>query len=254
MPSNRGVISPVTTPETDGPRKDHLESERSDDHADEPGDHRLEAAEATRLDREDAERGERRDDAGDEQRHARKQQVDADRGADELGEVRGHGDDLGLDPQPDDGRKRKLLAADLRQVEPCRDAQLGAHGLHEHRHEVGREDDPEKHVAVLGTAGDVGREVAWVDVSDCGHESGTEEWNQRSKAARLAVERLFRRAKDTFLTGKRDGYRVRCNYRRLGAPGRVDRLRRRGLNGHFAVLPQRRWRGRAQAGRLPCDP
>ena len=79
--------------------EEHLRRERDHDHADERGDHGLEPAEAARLQREDRERGGARDQRRREERDA-EQEVEADRRADELGEVGRHRDHLGLEPEP----------------------------------------------------------------------------------------------------------------------------------------------------------
>ncbi len=139
-----------------------------------PGDRRLEAAVAARLEAEDRERDHGGDQPGDEQRHA-EQQVERDRGADELGQVGGHGDQLGLNPETDRRAPGEVLAAQLGQVPPGGDPDLGRQVLDQHRHQVRRDHDPQQQVAVLGAAGDVGREVARVDVGDRGDESRAEQ-------------------------------------------------------------------------------
>ena len=73
---------------------------------------------------------------GGEERHV-EEQVQRDRGADELRQVGGHGDELGLDPQPPGHRPREVVAAQLGQVAPGGDADLGREVLDQHRHEVG---------------------------------------------------------------------------------------------------------------------
>ncbi len=58
---------------------------------------------------------------------------------------------------------------------PVARPELRRQALHQHRHEVGRDDHPEQQVAELGAGGDVGREVAGVDVGDGGDEGRAEE-------------------------------------------------------------------------------
>ena len=65
---------------------------------------------------------------------------------------------------------------------PRRDPELRAHGLDEHRHEIGGEDDPEQEVAELRAGGHVRREVPRVDVGDGGDERRPEERPQRRAA------------------------------------------------------------------------
>ena len=58
-------------------------------------------------------------DAGDARRRKQpdpEEQVEPERGAEELREVGRHRDRLRLDPEPDRGAMRELLAADLREV------------------------------------------------------------------------------------------------------------------------------------------
>ena len=134
----------------------------------------LEAPVAAALQREDREGDDGGHEAGGEQRDA-EEQVQRDRRADELGEVGRHRDELGLDPQaPGDGA-REVLAAQLGQVAAGRDADLGRQVLDQHRHQVRGEDHPQQQVAVLGAAGDVGGEVAGVDVGDAGDEGRAEQ-------------------------------------------------------------------------------
>jgi hypothetical protein len=69
----------------------------------------------------------------------------------------------------------KWLAAQLGQVAPGGDADLGREVLDQHRHQVGAEQDPQQQVAVLRAAGDVRREVAGVDVGDARDEGRAEQ-------------------------------------------------------------------------------
>ena len=99
VPSKPGTRRPWAIPDADGLREEDLEAERDDDDADERGDHGLELAEAAgsggaRM-QEGGDAGQQR---GREEREAR-DQVDADRGADELGDVGRHRDHLGLHPE-----------------------------------------------------------------------------------------------------------------------------------------------------------
>src|SRR6266516_3972811 len=77
VPSKRGINRPPATPDSEG----------HDDDTNQRGDDRLETPEAARLQGKNPERGEGRDDSGHEKRDGREQQVDSDRGADELREV-----------------------------------------------------------------------------------------------------------------------------------------------------------------------
>ena len=146
-------------PGADGSARTHLEPERDHDHPDEGRDHGLEPPEAAGLQGQDQEGGGAGEERGREERQAR-EQVDADRGADELCDVGRHRDQLGLHPEQERDPPGEPLAADLRQVHARRDAELRAHRLDQHRHQVRDEDDPEEQVAELGAGRHVGREVA----------------------------------------------------------------------------------------------
>ena len=138
------------------------------------GDHRLERAEAEALQAEDQEGGDAREHGGREQGDA-EQQMEADRRPEELGQVGRHGDRLGLEPEAERDAAREFLAADLGQVASGGDPELRREHLDQHRHQVRGDDHPEQRVAELRATGDVGREVARVDVGDAGDERGPEE-------------------------------------------------------------------------------
>ena len=102
------------------------------------------------------------------------EQVETHGGTEELGEVGGDGGDFGGDPEKEADGTREMFAAVLREGEAGDDAQLGREVLDEDRHGVRPEQDPEKTVAELGSAEDVGGEVAGIDVGDGGDEGGSE--------------------------------------------------------------------------------
>lgn len=56
-----------------------------------------------------------------------------------------------------------------------RQANLGAKVLDTDGRQVGRHDDPNQFVAVLGVAGEVWWQNSQIDVGDRGHERGTEQ-------------------------------------------------------------------------------
>ena len=173
MPSKPGIRPAGEARRVDAREREVVEEAEADD-PEEGGDRELEAAVALRLQPEDRERDDGRDQAGGERRHA-EQQVERDRGADELGEVGGDRDRLRLHPQAPGDRAREAVAAQLGQVAAGRDARLGRQVLHEHRHQVRGDDHPDEQVAVARAAGDVGGEVARVDVGDGGDEGGAEQ-------------------------------------------------------------------------------
>ena len=97
--------------------------------------------------------------------------------------------------RPNETPAREVLAAQLGQAAPGRDADLGRQELDQHRHQVRDEDHPQQQVAELGAAGDVGGEVAGVDVGDRGHERRADE-RQRGADAAAALRVLERPRRD----------------------------------------------------------
>ena len=149
------------------------------------GDGELEAPVAAVLQRQDRERDGGRHQPGGEGRDP-EQEVERDRGADELREVGRDRDRLGLEPEAPGDRSREGLAAELGQRAAARDADLRRQVLHEHRHQVRGDDHPDEQEAVLGAARDVGREVAGVDVGD-GRDEGRAEQRQGGADAAAAA-------------------------------------------------------------------
>ncbi len=140
---------------------------------------------------------EKRRDGGDDRRGEQadpEQQVEANRRAEELGQVGGHGDRLRLEPEPNRLAVGELLAAYLWQVAPGRDPQLRRQHLDQHRHQVRGDDHPQERETELRAARDVGREVARVYVGDAGDEGRTEERKQAKLAARVAAQHPLARA------------------------------------------------------------
>ena len=83
-----------------GVRVEHLKREAGHDDPDEGRDDGFEVAHAAQLGGQDRERDDAREHARGQERQA-EEQVEAERCADELGQVGGHGDRLGLEPQED---------------------------------------------------------------------------------------------------------------------------------------------------------
>ena len=209
-------------------RHEHLQRERADDDADQRRDHRLEPPEPARLQREDRERGRSREQRSGKERDV-EEELETDRGADELGDVRRHRDALRLDPEQDVRAAREPVAADLWEVLAGRDAELRAHRLDEHRHEVRGEDDPEQEVAELRPGSHVRREVPRVDVGDGCDEGGAEEGPEAAHPAAPARERLLCgvRGPGPRPEGRRRGdARARCGRVRARPTVLASRLRR----------------------------
>ena len=165
-------------------RVEHLDDVAEADHADHCGDRGFERPEPETLQPEDPEGRDRGEDRGREEVDA-EEEVEPERGAEELGEVGRHRDHLGLDPEKHRCAPREALAADLRQVHAGGDAELRRERLDEHRHEVGGDDHPDERVAELRPSGDVRREVARVDVGDGGNEGRPEKRQEPELAAAL---------------------------------------------------------------------
>src|SRR5205823_7203335 len=107
--------------------EDGLDEVADGDDADHAGDDGFEGPEAAALEAEDDERCDAGDDGGGEEVHA-EQEVEAEGGAHERGEVGGHGDDLGYDPHADDDGPGELLAAGLGQAEAGGEAERRGQG------------------------------------------------------------------------------------------------------------------------------
>ena len=120
VPSKPGTKPASSAPGVDVDLRQVVEEPEADDHQ-EAGDRELEAAVAALLQGEDRERDDRGDQAGRERRDA-EEQVERDRRADELGEVGGDRDDLGLRPQAPGRGPREVRPAQLGQVAPRDDA------------------------------------------------------------------------------------------------------------------------------------
>jgi hypothetical protein len=127
-------------------RKEDLEDEAPADRRDEEKDEPLHLADAEALDREEHEDVERGDDHARHEGDA-EQQVEADRGAENLGEVARRDRDLAEDPERVGDGARVGVAAGLRKVPPRDDAETGAEGLEENRDEVRHEENPDELIA-----------------------------------------------------------------------------------------------------------
>ena len=160
------------------------------DHAHQHGDHSLECAESEPLQAEDQERGDSRDDRRGKE-PAAEQQMEADCGAEELGQVGGHRDQLRLRPEEEGGLSGEPLPADLGQVAAGGDPKLGRQCLDQGGEQIGDDDHPDEAIAVAGPAGDIRREVAGIDIRDAGDEGRPEE-GEDAKAR--AVDGLVDRA------------------------------------------------------------
>src|SRR5260370_7489905 len=75
-------------------------------------------------------------------------------------------------PPPDpSGRHQNSAIAHARKAATGDDAELGRERLKQHRHEIGDDDDPQQLVAMGRAGGDVGREIAGVEIGYRGDKS-----------------------------------------------------------------------------------
>jgi hypothetical protein len=155
-------------------RLEELDDVARADHEHHHRDHGLEGPEPEALQSENGECAHSRDSRGRQQRDS-EQQVQPQRCAEELREVRCNRDRLRLDPEADDDASWKAVAADFGEISSRCDAELGRQRLDQHRHQVRGDDHPDERVAVARATGDVRREVPRVDVGDRCDEGGADE-------------------------------------------------------------------------------
>ena len=139
------------------------------------------------------------------------EQREANRGAEEFGEVGRHRRHFTDDPERPYGGPRKLLAAHFGQIAPSDDAELGRQRLEQHRRDACREHDPQQRIAVSRPGLDVGREIAWVHIGDRGDHRGAGE-QERALPTPLAGQRLAN-ARDCAVGHPRGGGGVHADAR-----------------------------------------
>ena len=158
-----------------------LIQEAREDDPQQRGDRQLEAAEAVGLQLEDRERDHAGHQPGGEQWHA-EEQVQPERGAEELGDVGRHRHDLGLHPHAPCERAGEAFAHDLGIVAVGDDPQLCREVLDQHRHHVRHQHDPKQQVAELRATFDVRGEVTRIDVGDRSDERRAQHHDRRAHA------------------------------------------------------------------------
>ena len=164
---------------------DQARQEPQGDDDQEGDDGVLEAALApAALDEQQRHRHRADDDAAPHQGDA-EEQVEGERPAYHLGQVGGGGDDLGLRPEGDAPRGGEPAAQQGGQGLAGDEPQFGRQVLDDHGGQVRGDQDPHEQVPVAGAGGDVGRDVAGVDVGDGRHESGSQQWDDRVLVARV---------------------------------------------------------------------
>ena len=185
------------------------------DRADERGDERFERAKSVAFQAEYNKGDGSGDEAGGKEGNA-EEQVHAHGGAEEFGQVRGHGDDFHERPQAPDHGAGILAAADFGEIAAGRDAEFGRQALDEHSHQIADGDHPEQRVAVLGAGLDVGCEVAGIHVGDAGDEGRSHEKQNPAEQslAAAAGEDIERRRRGGGIARGADRLgRRRCRFR-----------------------------------------
>ena len=157
-----------------GAREDQLDDVGGGHEQQQAPHHELQRLLAAGLQHQDPP-GDHGGDAGPFQQGDAEQQLEADRSADELGEIGGHGDDLGLHPIGPDCGPGQTITNVFRQVLASDDTELGREGLHQHGHQIGPHHYPQQLIAEGGAGLDIGRKIARVDITDGGDEGGAEQ-------------------------------------------------------------------------------
>jgi hypothetical protein len=166
-----------------GLRPEKFRGEAEADGGDEHRDEGLDVAEALVLQIEHGEHVGAHDEAARDERDA-EEQLQADGGADDLGEVaRGDGDFAEEPLEPDDGQGI-VVAAGLGEIAAGDDAELDAEVLQQNGHEIGDENDAQQRVAELRAALQVGGPVARVHVTDRDEKAGAGEGEQLAPEGR----------------------------------------------------------------------
>src|SRR6266550_7738399 len=82
-----------------------------------------------------------------------------------------------------------MIATGLGEIPPGNDAEPRTKRLQENRHQIRKQNDAEQHVAKSGTAGEVGRPVSRIHVTDGDEITGAGEREQLSPKAGVARDR-----------------------------------------------------------------
>ena len=173
LPANWGTTACLADRAERRVARAELDQVADGDHADDRGDHRLERAEAEALQREDRRRPRCRS-GSPPGRAGSRTAAGSQRRARGTRRGRSPSRRLGLDPEPDDVRRENSSRHTSADSAPWR-FRASPRGLDQHRHQVRGDDHPDQRVAELGAAGDVGREVARIDVRHAGDECRPEE-------------------------------------------------------------------------------
>ena len=120
---------------------EHFDEVAESDHGDEAADDQLERTKAVPSGRQDAIDDDSRYRHSGQERDL-EQQRQANRTAQELGEIGGDRGDFADDPHRPDDRLREPLAAHLGEIATGDDPKLGRERLEQHRYEIGEQHNP----------------------------------------------------------------------------------------------------------------
>ena len=155
-------------------------------------DHELESAlSAPTLDRQDDHRHASGDQSAEEERDV-EEQVECDGAADDFGDVGRDRHHLGLEPEGAAVVLTQALTQHFGQGSAGDETEFRGQILHEDGHRVGEYEYPDEEVAVLGAGGEVGGDVARIDVRDCRDERRTEQGDGSPRGSSARSRRLLR--------------------------------------------------------------
>ena len=197
-----------------GLRHGDLDGEAGGDHQQRAHDEGLDPAKAEVLQIKDQEDIERGNEHAELERDA-EQQIETDRGADDLGHVGRADGDLRQHPEDVADGLGEGVAAGLRQVAARRKAEPRAQRLQQDRHQVGEQRDRKQRVAELGAAGERRRPVAGVHVADGDEVARAEEGEERRQPVPVHRDRAPHLAQRGLAAGAAPARADRHGIRRL---------------------------------------
>ena len=111
------------------------------------------------------------DDHAPGQQRDPEENVQGDRPTYHLGQIRGRGHQLGLDPVPQSPAPGQTVTQQLGQTRSGDQPDLGRKVLDEDRHGIGGHQHPHQQISVLGAGSEIRRDVARIHVGHGGHKS-----------------------------------------------------------------------------------
>jgi hypothetical protein len=166
------------------PFHDEPGDESHDDDREQADDHELERTLAARRLQQEQSHRDHADDHATEQHRYAEQQVERDRATDHLGDVRRAATSSACTQYRRRGQVESRSPMSSAGCAPVDESDLRGLVLHDHRDQVRHDEHPEQQVAVACTRGQVGGDIARVDVRDRGDERRT---SRRSVARALGM-------------------------------------------------------------------